>query len=242
VRRAHRRPRSAAGPDQPQSPAARPGSIGKSGTGPGSRPQSSTGGGRGRQPRAGASTTQAGASTTRPPASQSAARAPHPERADELTISELVGPHGLQGVVKGMVLTDFPEDLERLEEVILEGRVRTVARVLSVQLHGSALFFKFEGIDTREAAEALRGVWVKIPRSAAHELPPDHYYHSDIVGMEVFTEDGRSLGTIREIRRTGSNDVYYTERALIPALREAVTTLDVPNRRMVVQSALVVED
>ena len=153
-----------------------------------------------------------------------------------------MGTHGLQGAVRGLILTDFPEDLARLEEVILEGATRRTVKLRDAQVHGRVLLFQFEGIDTVEAAEALRGSWVKIPRSQAHPLPPEHYYVSDIVGIEAFTQAGRSLGTIRNVFRTGANDVYTTERVHIPATREAVLELDVPGRRMVVNEDLIVED
>jgi 16S rRNA processing protein RimM len=161
---------------------------------------------------------------------------------DELIVAELVGPHGLGGLVRANPTTDFPEALSRLDEVIVEGKTRAVFPLLSVQPHGRILLLRLEGIDTVEAAEALRGALVKIPRSQAHPLPPGHYYLADIVGMTVQTEDGRNLGVVRDVKRTGSNDVYYADHALIPATREAVLELDVPGRRMTVASAFVVED
>lgn len=177
-----------------------------------------------------------------PPAERTRPALPGSEASDEIIISELVAPHGVNGLVRGLTLTEFPEDLDRLKEVILDGPRREIVRLLKIQTHGRLLLFQFEGVESFEAAEALRGMQVKIPRSQAHALPPGHYYVGDIVGMEVFTEDGRSIGRIREVLQTGSNDVYRTEQALIPATREAVTTMDVPGRRMVVQSNLIVED
>lgn len=165
-----------------------------------------------------------------------------PENApDELIVAKLAAPHGLKGAIKAIPLTDFPEALTRFKELTLQGADRQVVRLQSVRVQGPSLVFQFEGIDTIEAAELLRGAEVKIPRSEAHPLPPGHYYIGDIVGMNVFAEDGRPLGAIREVRRTGSNDIYITEQALVPAIREAVTEIDVPGRRMVVLSTLVVE-
>jgi len=164
------------------------------------------------------------------------------ERQDELAVAELVATHGLQGELKARPLTDFPEALSRLDSVVLEGKTgRRAARLLSVRGQGTTLIFRIEGIDSIDAAEMLRGFLVKIPLSEAHPLPEGHYYIADIIGLDVFTEDGRSLGRIRDVFRTGSNDVYQADVALIPATREAVTVLDVPGRRMVVNSALIVE-
>src|SRR5579872_3671404 len=134
-----------------------------------------------------------------PGSSPTSARPPRPVRAvsrppapsagtaDELSVAELVAPQGLQGGVRAISLTDFPEDLNRLTDVIVEGAERRTLRLLHVRMQGRMLIFQFQGIDTLEAAESLRGSLVKIPRSQAHELPPGHFYHSDIVGLEVFT-------------------------------------------------------
>lgn len=157
-------------------------------------------------------------------------------------MAEIVAPHGIQGQVRALPYTDFPEDLGRLDEVILErGSQRRIVPLTSAALHGRVVLLRLEGVDDVDAAGALRGVLVKIPRSAAHPLPPGHYYVSDIIGMNVTTSDGRSLGTVKEVLRTGSNDVYYTARAAVPATREAVIEMDVPGRRLVVNPDLVVE-
>jgi 16S rRNA processing protein RimM len=160
----------------------------------------------------------------------------------ELAVSELVAPHGLRGEVKGLVLTDFPEDLDRLEEVTVNRPVRRVLKVQGIRPHGNALLFKFEGLDSIEDAESLRGALVLIPRKAARPLAEGHFYVSDIVGLEVVTEDGRSLGQVVEVLRTGSNDVYQTPLALVPATKEAVLSIDLPARKMTVNPNLVVED
>lgn len=160
----------------------------------------------------------------------------------ELTVAIIAAPHGLRGELKAACTTDFPEDLSRLSEVIIEGESRCVRKLLQIRSQKSQLLLRLEGVDTIDAAEALRGAAVKIPRSQAHVLPPGHYYVADIVGMEVLTEAGRSLGVVRDVRRTGSNDVYYTDHALVPAIHDAVVEMDVPGRRMVVREMLVVED
>ena len=166
---------------------------------------------------------------------------PNPDK-PELIVAEIVSPHGLQGQLRALPYTDFPEDLDRLKEVILEkGSKRKVVQLQAAAMHGRVVLLRLEGVETAEAATALRGVLVKIPRSAAHPLPPGHFYVSDILGMQVETTDGRSLGTVREVLRTGSNDVYYTAKAGIPATREAVIEMDVPGRRLVVNPDLVVE-
>jgi 16S rRNA processing protein RimM len=61
-----------------------------------------------------------------------------------------------------------------------------------------------------------------------------------IIGLRVFTEEGRDLGEITEVIRTGANDVYVTPSAMVPALRQVVREVDLERKRMLV--ALLPED
>ena len=166
-----------------------------------------------------------------------------PDRPDELTVAEIVAAQGLNGDVRAVCLTDFPEDLgQRARQVIVESYERQVMSLVSVRPHGHMLVLHLEGVESIEQAQALRGAHVKISRSQAHALPAGHYYVSDIVGLEAFTEDGRSVGKVLDVHRTGSNDVYHCERALVPAIRDAVTEIDLSGGRIIVNSALIVEE
>ena len=95
-------------------------------------------------------------------------------------------------------------------------------------------------IDSPEAVTELNGLEIHVPRVNAVPLPEDHYYLDDLIGIETFDEDGRELGTVTEVLRTGSNDVYVIRSAnvevLVPGTSEAVKELDLPRRRMVIAS------
>ena len=96
-----------------------------------------------------------------------------------------------------------------------------------------------EGIRSRAEAEQLRGKEVLID---AAELPPlerDEYYWHEILGMQVVTADGETVGTITEIFPTGSNDVYVARQGgretLIPAIKEVIVSIDKTSRTMVIR-------
>lgn len=108
--------------------------------------------------------------------------------------------------------------------------------VVSARPHGPAWLFRLKGIESRDAAEGLRGCVAQIPRSEAAPLPEGRYYEHEILGMTVRTEDGEVLGEVTQVIATGANDIYAVGKLLIPATRDAVLRLDPAEGEMVVRS------
>src|SRR5690348_15805164 len=81
-------------------------------------------------------------------------------------------------------------------------------RVEGSRAVGRFVLMKFHGIDTREAAETLRGATIEIPSRDAVPLPPGQFYTFQVVGLEVRTPEGEVIGRVVDVLRTGSNDVY----------------------------------
>ncbi len=108
-----------------------------------------------------------------------------------------------------------------------------------VRQAGSAWVLKLRGVETQEQAGRLVGCEMLIPRSAAPPLPEGAYYHADLVGLRVVSEEGRELGRIVEIWETGANDVYVVHGKqgewLLPATREVVRRVDLAGEIMVVR-------
>jgi len=156
---------------------------------------------------------------------------------DELIIGRIAKAHGLSGAVKIEPLTDFPERFRDLKTVLLQpaqGPAQTRG-VLGAEVSPEGVILRLEGCVDRAAAEALRGAYLKIKRADAVALPPGHYFIADIVGLEVVTPAGVSLGRITEVIRTGANDVYVTPKAMIPAVRDVVKSVDLKAGRMVAE-------
>lgn len=154
----------------------------------------------------------------------------------DLVIGRVVAPFGTKGELRLRAETDFPERFHQLSLVCLELRNREerLARVVGVRLTSKGILVKFEGCCDRSQAEKLRGAWVKIRKSMAAPLPEGAYWVHEIIGVRVFSEEGRDLGEITEVLRTPANDVYVTAAAMIPALRQVVREIDLEQRRMTV--------
>jgi 16S rRNA processing protein RimM len=154
-----------------------------------------------------------------------------------VTIGEISAPFGIRGEVKVRALTDFPEHFEELGEVCVapEKQASRLMKIESVRYHKNAVLVKFAGIEDIPAADALRGARILIRESELIPLAEDEYYVHDILGMDVVTTEGQRLGKIREILRSPAHDVYVTERAAVPAVREFVISIDLRDRKMVVR-------
>ena len=78
-----------------------------------------------------------------------------------------------------------------------------------------------------------------IDREDAVDLDEDEYFIADMIGMKVYTEDGREFGTLKDVMETGANDVYIIDslehgEVLIPAIRECILDVDMDEERMTI--------
>ena len=156
------------------------------------------------------------------------------------TIGKVVAPFGVHGELKVLSLTDIPNRFAELETIYL-GPERTPHHIKSVRPYkGEMVVLKLTGIEDANTAETLRNFELTIPISLLAQLPPDSYYQHDILGLQVSTLSGRSIGPIVDILVTGSNDVYIIKAAdghqiLIPAIKDVVKQVDLIRRMMYIE-------
>lgn len=157
-----------------------------------------------------------------------------------LTIGQIINIHGFRGEVKIYPLTDNMKRFKKLKEVYLEqGDQNIKLGVESVKFLSNAVVMKLEGIDTEEAANKLRNLYVKVNRMAAVKLPKNSFFICDLIGAEVFNEKDEFLGNLKDVLQTGSNDVYVVEGKekdiLIPALKEIFKEINIEDRKIIVE-------
>lgn len=153
-----------------------------------------------------------------------------------LVVGRVLAPWGVKGEVKVESFTDSPTLFTQLRTLYIGESPFSVERS---RIHKRSILLKLANIDTWQAAEGLRGQWLEVPSSEAPPLPEDHYYHFQVLGLQVWTTQGEFLGRIVEILATRSNDVYRVETAkgeiLIPAIEDVVQSIDLAEGRMVVE-------
>ncbi|NWG04273.1 MAG: 16S rRNA processing protein RimM [Syntrophaceae bacterium] len=147
-------------------------------------------------------------------------------------IGKVVKPHGIKGMIK---VDYFGEDSHRFSfyhEVFIEGQKGKLDsyEVLKAILHPPLLILRLKGIEKIEDAEFFIGKEILVKKEAFPVCEEKEYYWVDILGMEVVTEGGRSLGRVKEIFPTGANDVYVVEgkrgEILLPAIEEVIQSVD----------------
>lgn len=147
-----------------------------------------------------------------------------------LVVGRLQRPHGVMGEILMRVVTDFPERLKGGTEVFLgpEHKPAMIADARSVR---DGLLIRFDKVESREAAAALRNLTVWVPASNRPALPKGYYYHHELIRSTVVDEQSNILGELAEIIETGANDVYVVRNAqgqelLLPGIPGVLLGID----------------
>jgi 16S rRNA processing protein RimM len=106
--------------------------------------------------------------------------------------------------------------------------------VSSVRRHGDVLLAKWQGWDTPESIDAVKGAVVAVPRSEFPVLPAGQHYWSDLIGAQVVNREGQALGTVSGLANNGAHDVLQIEgesgTLLVPLVPAYVDDVDVAAR------------
>ncbi len=152
-------------------------------------------------------------------------------------LGHIAGAHGIKGWVRIHSDTE-PRDAILAYQPWLIGDEKTPTRVQQGRKQGKHLVAEIEGISDREAAESLAGQHIAVYRDQLPDLPDTQYYWTDLIGAEVYNQDGSELGSIREMIATGANDVMRVQgdrERLIPFIKDIyVTEVDLVARRVTV--------
>ncbi|MEY8429134.1 ribosome maturation factor RimM [Lachnospiraceae bacterium 48-42] len=146
--------------------------------------------------------------------------------------------HGIRGEVKVFPTTDDNARFKELTSVLLDtGKEHIRLEIQNVKFFKQFVILKFKGIDDINDVEPYRGCALLVERKDAVSLEEDEYFVADMLGMEVFTEDGNHFGTLKDVLRTGANDVYLIDTpehgdVLIPAIKECIIEVDIAASRM----------
>lgn len=160
------------------------------------------------------------------------------EKQKFLVVGEVLKPFGYRGEVKIKVLSDYPNRLLKHKTVYIGPQARAYP-VERARLHSPYIVMKFVGFDTDLSVAKLRGELIQIPEAEAAKLKKNQFYHHQIIGLNVVSEDGEPLGTLAEILETGANDVYIVRTAegkeiLLPAIKSVIKKIDLEAHTMTI--------
>ena len=157
---------------------------------------------------------------------------------DLLEIGVITSPHGLKGEVKVFPITDDVSNFKKYKKVILDtGKEKLTLDIVSVKFFKKFVILKFKGIDDINDVEQYNKMGLWISREQSTPLSKGEYFIADLIDLDVFTEDGKLFGTLKDVIQTGANDVYIIEtkehgEVLVPAIKDCVLGVDVENKRM----------
>jgi 16S rRNA processing protein RimM len=156
---------------------------------------------------------------------------------DLVCLGALAGAWGVQGAVRLKSFCGAPEAIADYAPLLTEdGRSFGVTLIRPLQ---GAFAARLTGVSTREAAEALKGLRLYVPRARFPDLDEDEYYHADLIGLEARDPGGEVLGKVHAVYDHGAGDVIEIARPgrpelLVPFTRLAVPTVDLAAGRIVV--------
>lgn len=159
---------------------------------------------------------------------------------DMLQVGVITQTHGVRGEVKVFPTTDDVNRFKKLKQVILDtGKETMPLEIQSVKFFKQFVILKFKGIDNINDIEKYKRCSLYVTREHAVPLEEDEYFIADMIGMEVYTEDGNIFGTLKDVIETGANDVYVIESAehgevLVPAIKECIRSVDIEKGQMMI--------
>ena len=157
-----------------------------------------------------------------------------------LEIGQIVNTFGVKGMVKVNPFTDDITRFDKLKKVyICKKASMEEVEIEEVKYHKNMVLLKIKGINDMNQAEKCNGLYLKIHRKDAIKLPKDTYFIADLLGLEVYTDEGVLLGKVDDIYNTGSNDIYVVKddlgkQILLPGTKEVLKEISLEKEKIVV--------
>ena len=159
---------------------------------------------------------------------------------ERLEIGQIVNTFGIKGEVKVNPFTDDIRRFDELKKVYIKSKsINKEYKIEQVRYHKNMVLIKFEGVNSPEEAEILRNAFLEIARSDAIALDEDTHFIVYILGLEVYTDEGKLLGKVDDIYNTGANDIYVVKdelgkQILLPSIKEVIKEINLENGKITV--------
>lgn len=155
----------------------------------------------------------------------------------KIEVGKIVNVRGVRGEVK---INPFLDDTQAFREFDFLYIKEKQVKILGVKFVKNNPILLLEGVDSVEKAEALRNTSVYVDEEMLPELSENEYYIKDILGLEVVTLEGETLGKITDVFKTGSNDVYEVQmesgkKFLIPAISQVIKEININDKKVTVE-------
>ena len=156
-----------------------------------------------------------------------------------LEIGQIVNTFGIKGMVKVKPFTNNIKRFDDLKNVYIKNRKeKKEYQIEEVKYHKNMVLLKLKGIENPEDAEKLRNSYLEIDREDAIPLEEGTYFIADLIGLDVYTDEGVLLGKVDDIYNTGSNDIYVVKnelgkQVLLPGIKDVIKEVKLDDKIIV---------
>ena len=156
---------------------------------------------------------------------------------ETIEFCKIVNTHGLKGEVKVYSYTDNEKKILKLKKVYIRGKEY---KVESMKLQKQMFLMKLQGVDDIDQTKSIMNemCFREVEKNESND--DEGYFIKDLVGIEVIDESGNTIGTLKEVFRTGANDVYEVvdknnKSIYLPAIKKVIKSIDISSRKMTVE-------
>ena len=155
-------------------------------------------------------------------------------------VGQIVNTFGIKGFVKVKPFTDSIDRFEELKYVLIQKDKQLIQmQIEEVKYKDMLVLLKLKGIEDINMAEKLKGCYLKIKREDSKKLPENTYFIADLIGLNVYTDEGNLLGKVDDIYNNKSSDIYVIKdelgkQILLPGTKEVIKQIDIENEKIVV--------
>lgn len=157
---------------------------------------------------------------------------------DMICVGTIAGAYGVRGELRVKSYCAVPEDIETYDPLWSQKRDRNFTlAILRPVKNGFAV--RITDVATKEDADALRGTDLYALRDQLPSLPDDEFYHTDLMGLEVFDTGGKLLGKVKTVQNHGADDLLELQLAgtsattFLPFTKKDVPTVDLAAGRLI---------
>ncbi len=156
-------------------------------------------------------------------------------------IGQIVNTFGTKGEIKVNPFTDDISQFEKWKVIYVKDKGNLIpVEIEGVKYQKYVVILKLKGIDKIEDAEKLRNDILLIDREHAKKLPEGKYFIADLIGLEVYTDEGVLLGKVDDIYNTGATTDTYVikdelgKQILLPGSKEVIKSVDLDSEKIIV--------
>lgn len=160
---------------------------------------------------------------------------------DMFRVGVYANTHGIKGEIKVFPTTDDLDRFDYLKEVVFDTRKDGLVtfKVAGCRYFKNMVIMKLKGIDNINDIEKYKGCDILVTRENAAKLEEGEYFIADIIGADVVTDEGETLGKLTDVMQTGANDVYVVKMAndkevLLPVIKECVLDVNTEEKKVLV--------